>query len=178
MRRRAVARGRYIMSSPPDDVEVFALDRFGIEIENLRTNASYRLLSGIASALDPSEGRAMRVASWRDGGEPKPTRIAIFAPYHRFRRGRPKHVPVVRLANRRLAFASHFRLGFEPVIETATILLAMKHEELISPFPNLLSNLSSKLGQFSFFRLVLFSCFFIPSSLPPLNAWRWVCTIA
>ena len=28
----------------------------------------------------------MRVAFWRDGGEPQPTRIAIFAPCHRFRR--------------------------------------------------------------------------------------------
>jgi hypothetical protein len=79
----AAARGRHIVSSPPDDVDVFALDRFGIEIENLRTSAP----------PEPSEGRAMRVAFWRYGGEPG-QRASQFSPLVTASGGRLKHVSV------------------------------------------------------------------------------------
>ena len=59
-----------MVSSLPDDVSVFAICRFGIEIENFRTNASSRLLSRIAFGLRAvGEGCAASV-SWREWGEP------------------------------------------------------------------------------------------------------------
>ena len=67
------------MPSLPDDVDVFAMDRFEIEAENFRTNASSRLRAESLSAFEPSEGRAMRVAFWRDGGEPG-QRASQFSP--------------------------------------------------------------------------------------------------
>jgi len=75
----AAARGHHIVSSQPDDVEVFAMDRFGIEIENLRTNASSRFSSKIAFGL-PSEGRCDAFGLLALWGRARPTRIALFAP--------------------------------------------------------------------------------------------------
>ena len=63
------------------------------------------------------------------------------------------------IADCRLTLTSHFRLGFEPIVEIATILFATELEELVGPFPNLLSNLFSRLSQFLFFALSVLPLF-------------------
>jgi len=90
----AAARGRHIVSSPPGDVDVITLERFEIGIENFRRRAppaGFRAES--LSALEPPEGRAMRVASWRDGGEPG-QRASQFSPLVTASGGPAKHVSV------------------------------------------------------------------------------------
>jgi hypothetical protein len=76
----AAARGRHIVSSPPGDVDVFTLERFGIGIENFRRSAppaGFRAES--LSALDRRRAcdACGLLARW---GRARPTRIAIFAP--------------------------------------------------------------------------------------------------
>jgi hypothetical protein len=108
----------------------------------------------------------MRLACWRDGGRARPTRIAIFRPVSPLPAGRPKHVSVAVDCT----FTSHFRLGFEPIVEIATILFATTLEEFVCPLPNLLAKLFSRLSQFLFFASSVLALFY-HSSLPHMNAW-------
>jgi hypothetical protein len=57
----------------------------------------------------------MRVAYWRDGGEPRPTRIAIIAPCHRLQRAGINTCTVV--ANRKHAsdFSPQLARQIQPV---------------------------------------------------------------
>jgi len=59
-------------------------------------------------------------------GESQATRIAIFAPCHRFRRAGINSFQWRSIADCRLTFASHFLLGFEPIVEIATIPFATR----------------------------------------------------
>jgi hypothetical protein len=90
-------------------------------------------------------------------GRAGPTRIAIFAPCHRCRRAGINSFRRRSIADCRLSFTSHFRLGFEPIVEIATIPFAAKFEELLGPFSNLPSNLLIR--QFLFVALSLLLLF-------------------
>src|SRR4029077_13848897 len=116
----AVARGRHIVSSLPDEVDVLAIDRFGIEIENLRKNASSRFSSRIAFSLRTVGGACDACGLLARSGRARPTRIAIFAPCHHFRQAGINSFQWRSIADCRLTFTSYVRLGFEPIIEIAT----------------------------------------------------------
>lgn len=82
-----------------------------------------------------------------------------FRPCHRFRRTGINTFQWRSIADCRLTFTSHFRLGFEPIVEIATIFFATELEELVGPFPNLLSNLFRRLSQYLFFALSVLPLF-------------------
>ena len=57
----------------------------------------------------------MRVAYWRDGGEPRPTRIAIIAPCHRFQRAGINTCTVVADGLLPISISAHLRFSFKPL---------------------------------------------------------------
>ena len=72
------------------NVDVFATNQFGIEIENLRTNASSRVSSRIAFGLRAVGGACDACGLLARWVRARPTHIAIFTPCHRFRRAGTK----------------------------------------------------------------------------------------
>lgn len=93
----------------------------------------------------------MRVAGWHDGESLLPTRIAMFAPCHRFRRAGINTFRWRFDSLLPISLYRHFRFGFEPIVEVVTVPSATAFPELIGSLPNLFSNL------FSRFSKVLFS---------------------
>lgn len=84
------------------------------------------------------------------------------------------------IADCRLTLTGHFRLGFEPIVEIATILFATEIEELVGPFSNLLANLFSRFSQFLFFAFSVLPLFHsvVPTSperLPMVGYLRIAC---
>jgi len=63
----------------------------------------------------------MRVAYWRDGGEPRPTRIAIIAPCHRFQRAGINTCTVVADGLSPIGVSAHLRFSFKPIVKIAPI---------------------------------------------------------
>lgn len=61
----------------------------------------------------------MRVAYWRDGGEPRPTRIAIIAPCHRFRQAGINAFAVGVCRSLLTGFPGYLRFSLEPIVEVA-----------------------------------------------------------
>jgi len=90
---------------------------------------------------------------------------------HRFRRAGLNALQWRSIVECPLTLTSHFRLGFEPIVEIATIPFATELEELVGPFSNLLSDLFSRLSQFLLCALLL-SAFSFSRPYLPLIAWR------
>jgi hypothetical protein len=120
----AVARGHHIVFLLPDDVDVLAIDRFRIEIEDLRNNASFRFSSRIPFTLRTVGGACDACGLLARWGRARPTRIAIIAPLSPLPAGRHKLVAVAVDRWLSIVFTSHFRLIFEPIVEIATMLFA------------------------------------------------------
>jgi hypothetical protein len=92
----AAARGRHIVSSPPGDVDVFTLERFGIGIENFRRSAPPAPAGFRAESLSALDRRRGVRCVWPLGamGESPANAHRNFRPLVTASGGPAKHVSV------------------------------------------------------------------------------------
>jgi len=94
----------------------------------------------------------MRVAFWRDGGEPRPTRIAIIAPFHRLQRAGTNTCAVVADGLLPISVSAQLRFSFKPIVKIAPIFSVAEFVKLVGTPPNFLFKLLDRLSQLPFFQ--------------------------
>ena len=92
----------------------------------------------------------MRVAFWRDGGEPQPTRIAMIAPCHRLQRAGINTFTVAADGLLPIGAPLHLRFGFKPILKIEPVLSAAEFVKLVGALPNLLLSLFGGVSQLPF----------------------------
>ncbi len=102
----------------------------------------------------------MRVAYWRDGGEPRPTRIAIIAPCHRFQRAGINTCTVVADGLLPIGVSAHLRFSFKPIVKIAPIFSVAEFVKLVGTLPKFLLNSLDSFSQLPFFHALWVPLFY------------------
>jgi len=105
----------------------------------------------------------MRVAYWRDGGEPRPTRIAIIAPCHRFQRAGINTCTVVADGLLPIGVSTHLRFSFKPIVTIARVSSVAGSVKLVGTLPNALRKLVDRFKEFHVLSVLLFHSGVSPS---------------